>query len=74
MPIIPELKQDPEGDEGYWTYCGLVCGYLLEDQQKILDQCITHYKWDPSFAPVMVDKLIDLCEKAKETMRQKQTS
>lgn len=53
-------------------YCGLVCGFLLADQQEILDQCIEHAKYDPKFAPVMVDKLIDLCNKAKNTIMMKQ--
>ena len=46
-------------------YCGLVCGFLLDDQQKILDLCIEHAKYDPVFAPVMIDKLIAKCEEAK---------
>jgi len=46
-------------------YCGLVCGFLLDDLQKILDQCITHAKYDPEFAPVMVQRLIDKCEETK---------
>lgn len=71
-PIDESLVQDPPGDEGYWTYCGLVCGSLLEEQQKILDQCIIHYKYDPTFAPQMVDKLIDLCVKTKAAMKEQQ--
>lgn len=47
------------------TYCGMACDFLLEDQQKILDLCIEHAKYDPVFAPIMIQKLIDKCLEAK---------
>jgi hypothetical protein len=53
-----------EGD----GYCGLACGELLEKQQEILDLCIEHAKYDPVFAPVMIDKLIAKCEGAKSLL------
>lgn len=49
-------------------YCGLVCGELLEDQQKILDLCIEHAKYDPVFAPIMIQKLIDKCKEAQSLL------
>lgn len=49
-------------------YCGLVCGELLEKQQELLDLCIEHAKYDPKFAPVMIDKLIAQCQEAKKSL------
>ena len=49
-------------------YCGLVCDILLEKQQKLLDLCIEHAKYDPKFAPIMIDKLIDQAQKAKGSL------
>jgi len=54
--------------EGKDEYCGLVCGFLLDDQQKILDLCIEHAKYDPVFAPIMVQKLIDKCLEVKSLL------
>lgn len=49
-------------------YCGLMCGELLEKQQELLDLCIEHAKYDPYFAPKMVQKLIDKCEEVKSEL------
>jgi hypothetical protein len=49
-------------DDGY---CGLSCTELLEKQQEILDLCIEHAKYDPEFAPKMVQRLIDKCNETK---------
>ena len=46
-------------------YCGLACGELLEKQDEILSFCIEHAKYDPEFAPKMVQKLIDRCNEVK---------
>lgn len=53
-------------------YCGLSCGELLEHQQEILDLCIEHAKYDPWFAPIMVQKLIDLCCEVKTNLLKSQ--
>ena len=51
-------------------YCGLACDLLLEDLDKILKHCITHSKYDPIFAPKMIQILIDRCNEVKtELMR-----
>ena len=57
-----------ECDEQTKDYCGLDCGLLLDQQQAILEQCITHSKYDPIFAPVMVQKLIDQAEQVKKQL------
>ena len=46
-------------------YCGLDCGLLLDQLDEILEQCRIHSKYDPEFAPVMVQKLIDRCNEVK---------
>lgn len=49
-------------------YCGLDCGLLLDQLDEILKQCRIHSQYDPVFAPQMVQKLIDRCEKVKNEL------
>jgi hypothetical protein len=53
-----------DGDD----YCGLACGELLEKQAELLNLCLIHAKYDPVFAPVMIDRLIAKCEEAKQSL------
>jgi hypothetical protein len=39
-------------------YCGFVCGFALEDIQKVLDEIKDFSKYNPEFARVMLDKII----------------
>lgn len=63
---MQEQEQDWKNDDS--DYCGLVCGFLLADQQEILDRCIEHAKYDHDFALVMIDKLIAKCMDAKASI------
>lgn len=56
-----------EGDD----YCGLNCSELLEQLDKILQQCRTHSEYDAEFAPVMVQRLIDKCNETKTELMYK---
>lgn len=57
-----------EGD----NYCGMACTELMEDLDKILEHCIIHSKYDPVFAPKMVQRLIDRCNEVKTDLMTKQ--
>lgn len=46
-------------------YCGMACTELMEDLDEILKHCIVHSDYDPEFAPVMVQRLIDRCNEVK---------
>lgn len=61
-------QQQEEGEEE--TYCGLVCAELVDELQSILDRVIVHSKYDPIFAPVMIDRLIAQCQEAKTRLNQ----
>jgi hypothetical protein len=63
MPPPCECEQSQKDN-----YCGLDCGLLLDQQKEILQHCITHSKYDPVFAPVMVQKLIDQAEQVKKQL------
>lgn len=39
-------------------YCGFVCGYALEDIQKVLDEIKDFSNYNPEFANEMLDKII----------------
>lgn len=54
------------------AYCGLDCGLLLDQLDKILEQCRIHSDYDPIFAPKMVQKLIDKCNETKTELMTKQ--
>jgi hypothetical protein len=53
---------------GESTYCGLDCGLLLDQLDEILKHCQIHAKYDPVFAPKMVQKLIDRCNEVKSEL------
>jgi hypothetical protein len=46
-----KLKSNPE-------YCGFVCGFALEDIQKVLDEIKDFSKYNPEFADEMLQKII----------------
>ena len=58
-----ESKSEPKSE-----YCGMACTALLEDQMKILEQCILHSKYDKEFAPIMVQRLIDQAQQVKDRL------
>ena len=39
-------------------YCGFVCGFALEDIQKVLDEIKQFSEYNPEFARTMLDKII----------------
>jgi hypothetical protein len=39
-------------------YCGFVCGFALEDIQKVLDEIKEFSEYNPEFAREMCDKII----------------
>jgi proteasome lid subunit RPN8/RPN11 len=39
-------------------YCGFVCGFALEDIQKVLDEIKQFSEYNPEFAREMLDKII----------------
>jgi hypothetical protein len=39
-------------------YCGFVCGFALEDIQKVLDEIKQFSEYNPGFAREMLDKII----------------
>jgi hypothetical protein len=39
-------------------YCGFVCGFALEDIQKVLDEIKDFSNYNPEFARTMLDKII----------------
>ena len=39
-------------------YCGFVCGFALEDIQKVLDEIKEFSEYNPEFARTMLDKII----------------
>jgi hypothetical protein len=39
-------------------YCGFVCGFALEDIQKVLDVIKQFSEYNPGFAREMLDKII----------------
>lgn len=39
-------------------YCGFVCGFALEDIQKVLDEIKDFSNYNPEFAREMCDKII----------------
>ena len=45
-------------------YCGFVCGFALEDIQKVLDEIKDFSQYNPEFARTMLDKII---QKVNET-------
>ena len=49
-------------------YCGLDCSLLLEQLDEILEPIIEHSKYDPKFAPIMVQKIIDKCYEVKSIL------
>lgn len=57
-------------EEQKYNYCGLDCSLLLEQLDKILEQCKVHADYDPVFAPKMVQKLIDKCNEVKTELMQ----
>ena len=54
------LKSDQE-------YCGFVCGFALEDIQKVLDEIKDFSQYNPEFAREMLGKII---QKVSETRAQ----
>lgn len=40
------------------NYCGFVCGFALEDIQKVLDEIKDFSNYNPEFARTMLDKII----------------
>ena len=40
-------------------YCGFVCGFALEDIQKVLDEIKQFSEYNPEFAREMLEKIID---------------
>ena len=49
-----KLRPKAEGE-----YCGFVCGFALEDIQKVLDEIKDFSQYNPEFARTMLDKIID---------------
>jgi hypothetical protein len=39
-------------------YCGFVCGFALEDIQKVLDEIKDFSKYNPEFADEMLQKIM----------------
>jgi hypothetical protein len=50
-PWFKKLKSNSE-------YCGFVCGFALEDIQKVLDEIKQFSEYNPGFAREMLDKII----------------
>lgn len=50
-PWSKKLKSDD-------NYCGFVCGFALEDIQKVLDEIKDFSQYNPGFARTMLDKII----------------
>jgi hypothetical protein len=50
-PWFRKLKSKTE-------YCGFVCGFALEDIQKVLDEIKQFSEYNPEFARTMLDKII----------------
>jgi proteasome lid subunit RPN8/RPN11 len=48
-------------------YCGFVCGFALEDIQKVLDEIKEFSEYNPEFAREMLGKII---QKVTETRAQ----
>jgi hypothetical protein len=48
-------------------YCGFVCGYALDDIQKVLDEIKDFSNYNPEFAREMLGKII---QKVTETRAQ----
>ena len=48
-----KLRPKAEGE-----YCGFVCGFALEDIQKVLDEIKDFSQYNPEFARTMLDKII----------------
>jgi hypothetical protein len=40
-------------------YCGFVCGFALEDIQRVLDEIKDFSNYNPEFAGEMLHKIID---------------
>jgi hypothetical protein len=50
-------------------YCGFMCGPVLDDVQKILDEVKTLSKYNPEFAVEFLDKIIDKVNETKEVVK-----
>ena len=46
-------------------YCGFVCGFALEDIQKVLDEIKQFSEYNPEFARTMLDKIIQAVENTR---------
>jgi hypothetical protein len=57
------LKSKAEGE-----YCGFVCGFALEDIQKVLDEIKDFSQYNPEFAREMLDKIIQKISETREQL------
>jgi hypothetical protein len=51
-------------------YCGFSCGDKLDELQAICDEVIDFSKYNPEFAPVMLDKLAAVINETRSKLHE----